>query len=327
MVHVAVAGGTSPTLGRSIITAILEAGNHTPFILSRSKSDSESSSAPTAQHGAQVRYVDYSSIPSLTQGLDGVHTVISVLNPKDTSEMLNYQSNLLEAAKRAHCRRFAPSEWDVGPLAKQKVDLLRVKAVVWNRCRESGLECARFTPGWFMNYLGQGCPRGKREEARAGLDDNFLLDYIDIAKGSITVPLTDGGRPARISMTELGDIGKFVAAALDLEEGKWEADMGMVGSTVDLEELARKAERVTGRQFEITKLTKQELKHREEALGQQLAQGFSVEALIGKMVAQLVLCACDEQVANQIVDPVLNRLCPQVKPLGYEQYLERFWSS
>jgi len=39
-------------------------------------------------------------------------------------------------------------------------------------------------------------------------------------------------------MTELGDIGRFVAAALDLEEGKWEADMGMVGSTVDLEEVA-----------------------------------------------------------------------------------------
>jgi uncharacterized protein YbjT (DUF2867 family) len=327
MVYVAVAGGTSPTLGRSIITAILEAGNHTPIILSRSKSDSEPP-APTTLNGAQIRYVDYSSIPSLTKGLDGVHTVISVLNPKDTSEMLNYHSNLLEAARRAHCRRFAPSEWDVGPLAKQKVDVLRVKIDVWDKCRESGLECARFAPGWFMNYLGQGCPQEKRQEAIAGLDDDFLLDYIDIARGRMTVPLTDGGRPAKISMTELGDIGRFVAAAVDLEEGKWEADMGMVGSTMDLEQLAREAEKVTGRRFDITKLTKQRLKQREDALDKQLkAEGFSTEALIGKMVAQLMLCACEEHVGNQIIDPVLNRLCPQVKPLGFEQYLERFWSN
>ncbi len=70
------------------------------------------------------------------------------------------------------------------------------------------------------------------------MDDDFLLDYVDLARGRITTPLAENGRPAKLSMTELGDIGRFVAAALDLEEGKWEADMGMVGSTVDLEEVA-----------------------------------------------------------------------------------------
>ncbi len=325
MVLAAIAGGTSPTLGRSIVTAILKAGNHKPVILSRCKPEADS--APTSQHGAEIRYVDYTSVPSLARGLEGVHTVISVLNPTDPSEMLNYHSNLLEAARSAGCKRFAPSEWEGGPLTKQKVDLLRPKLDVWKMCEGSGLECARFTPGWFMNYLGQGCPEAKKKEAIAGLDDNFMIDYIDIANGKLTVPLTKDGRPAKLSMTELGDIGEFVDAALGLEEGKWEADMGMVGSTVDLEQIVHTAEKVTGRKFEIKTITQQELKQREDDLDQQLRQGFSVDALLAKMVVQLMQCTCEEEVGNQIIDPVLNRLCPKVQPLDAEEYLQRFWSS
>lgn len=325
MVLVAIAGGTSATLGRSIINAILEAGNHIPIILSRSKSSSEPSH--TVKYGAQIRYVDYHSIQSLIIGLEDVHTVISVLKSNDPSEMLSYHSNLLTAAKRAGCKRFAPSEWEMGPLAKQKVDLLRLKLDIWERCQQSGLECARFIPGWFMNYFGQGCPEQKKEQATAGLDDDLMLDYVDIGRGKVTVPHTEKGSPAKVSMTEMGDIGRFVAAALDLDAGKWEADMGMVGSTVDLEQMARVAEKVTERNFEITTVTKEDLKHREDDSDKQMAKEFSIEALKGKMVAQLMQCACEEEIGNQINDPVLNRLCPDVKPVGFERYLERFWSS
>lgn len=166
--------------------------------------------------------------------------------------------------------------------------MLRSKLDVWKMCEESGgLECARFTPGWFMNYLGQGCAESKKEEAIAGLDDDFMIDYVDIAKGRMTVPLTEDGRPAKMSMTELGDIGRFVAAALNLEKGKWEAGMGMVGSTVDLQEVARKVEQVTGRKFEIESITKEVLKQREHDLDQP-AEAFSVVALLARMVVQLM---------------------------------------
>jgi NmrA-like family len=324
MVLVAIAGGTSRTLGHSIVTAILEAGKHDPIILSRSKPDSEP--GPSSKHGAPIRYVDYSSISSLTEGLHGVHTVISVLIAPDPSEMLAHHANLLQAAQNAGCKRFAPSEWECGPLCKPKVDGLEVKLDIWEKCQQSGLDCARFMPGWFMNYLGQGCPEEKREGAIAGLDDDFVIDYVDLAKAKMTVPLTESGKPAKITMTELGDIGRFVTAALDLEEGKWEADMGMVGSTVDFEEVARVAEKVTGRKFEVKRITKGELKQREDAFDEQLRKGFSLPAFLGRMLAQLMQCACEKQVGNQILDPVLNGLCPNVKPVGFEEYVERFWS-
>lgn len=307
MVLVAVAGGTSPTLGRSIITAILAAGAHTPVILSRSTS-ADLGSAPAAKYGAQIRYVDYGSVASLARGLEGVHSVISVLKSNDASEMLGYHVNLLEAAGRAGCRRFAPSEWETGPLTKRKVGMMRVKLDIWARCQESGLECARFMPGWFMNYHGQGCPDEVREEAIAGLDDDLLLDYIDIAGGRISVPLRGDGRPARVSMTEIGDIGRFVAAALDLPEGQWKPDMGMVGSTVDLDEVARKAEKVTRKEFVITRLTEAQLQQSVATLDDQLAKDFSVHTLRRMIVAQLMQCACAEQVGDQVLEPVLNRL-------------------
>lgn len=325
MVVVAIAGGSSPTLGRSIVTAILEAGVHTPIILSRFRTDAEA--APETKYGALIRYVDYGSVSSLARGLDGVHSVISVLKSTDPSEMLDHHCNLLEAARRAGCRRFAPSEWETGPLTKHKVGSMRVKLDIWTRCRDSGLECARFMPGWFMNYLGQGCPEERREEAIAGLDDDLLLDYIDIGRATLTVPLTDDGRPAKVTMTEIGDVGRFVAAALDLADGNWEQDMGMVGSTVDLDEISRKVEHVTGREVEVRRLKRPQLKTLEDAFDRELEKHFSIHSLKRKMVAQLMQCACDEQLGDQIIDPVLNRLCPQVHPLGFDQYLERFWST
>lgn len=329
MVLVAIAGGSSPTLGRSIITAILQAGHHEPIILSRSKPGSEP--GPPSKYGATIRYIDYTSVSSLTEGLRGVHTVISVIVVVEPSEMLAHHANLLQAAVAAGCQRFAPSEWEGGPLGQQNVDAIRGKREIWANCQQqSGLECTRFVPGWFLNYLDQGePPPRKRDEALAGLEDDFALDYINIAAGKVTVPLTAGGEPARLTFTEIGDIGRFVAAALDLEPGKWQPDMGMVGSTVSLEEIARVAETATGKKFEIRYITKAELKQRQEGWDQQMSQGgegVASPVFQGKLVTQLLQCVCEDEVGNQIVDPVLNRLFPDVKPVGYEEYIERFWA-
>ena len=72
MVLVAVAGGTSPGLGRSIVRALQEHPDHTPIVLSRL-----SSKTPKWMEdmGADVRKVDYHSQESLVPTLKDVHTV------------------------------------------------------------------------------------------------------------------------------------------------------------------------------------------------------------------------------------------------------------
>ena len=73
MVLVAVAGGTSPGLGRSIVRALQEHPDHTPIVLSRL-----SSKTPKWMEDmdVEVRKVDYRSQESLVPTLKDVHTVI-----------------------------------------------------------------------------------------------------------------------------------------------------------------------------------------------------------------------------------------------------------
>ncbi len=73
MIKVAVAGGTSPGLGRAVVTAIQEYPDQLDVIvLSR-----QSSQIPGWLQNArvEVRKVDYASEESLYEALHGVHTV------------------------------------------------------------------------------------------------------------------------------------------------------------------------------------------------------------------------------------------------------------
>jgi uncharacterized protein YbjT (DUF2867 family) len=72
MVLVAVAGGTSPGLGRSIVRALHLHPDHCPVVLSRL-----SSKTPDwlQELGVETRKVDYHSQDSLVQALGSVHTV------------------------------------------------------------------------------------------------------------------------------------------------------------------------------------------------------------------------------------------------------------
>lgn len=85
--------------------SILNAGKHTPIVLSRS-----SKSIPDNPN-VEVRMVDYSSHSSLVPALQDIHTVIVTLTDPEPTEFVASQLALLKAAKEAGVRRFAPSEW------------------------------------------------------------------------------------------------------------------------------------------------------------------------------------------------------------------------
>ena len=100
---VAVAGGSSPTLGGSIVTAISHTEN-TPVISTR-KSANETRKF---RDGVEVGPVDYADHASLLEALKDVHTVICVIMVPGP-EWFGCQINLLNAAKEAGVKRFAPS--------------------------------------------------------------------------------------------------------------------------------------------------------------------------------------------------------------------------
>jgi uncharacterized protein YbjT (DUF2867 family) len=132
MVLVAIPSGTSPTAGRSIISAILATEKHQVIIISRTPS-SLPLPPQTHKYNAPIHHVDYASPSSLKSALSGVHTIISVLKTIDPQLMLSYYTNLLHAVIEAHTvRRFAASDWNLGPkshasavLPAHQSDLLR----------------------------------------------------------------------------------------------------------------------------------------------------------------------------------------------------------
>ena len=59
------------------------------------------------------------------------------------------QIRLLDTAKAAGCRRFAPSEFGIGIQGTPRIDMLAGNMAVWEACEKSGLEWTRFENGLF----------------------------------------------------------------------------------------------------------------------------------------------------------------------------------
>lgn len=158
----AIAGGTSWGLGRALTTAVLSTQHATPWtpvILSRTTSPPLWLRAvdPNLSR-VKIRAVDYTSLSSLESALKDVDTLISVTNSYDGTQA-QIQVNLLHAAIKAGCRRFAPSQWGMGPQGYEALRSLKlVNKGVWEEClkHQDKIECARFNNGMFLNYLANG---------------------------------------------------------------------------------------------------------------------------------------------------------------------------
>jgi hypothetical protein len=158
---VALAGGTSPSLGRAIVTAvfaqtpwnvlILSRSTHTPIWLQAIDLDAN-------RH--KIEAVDYASVDcsATTIKAQGVHTLVSVTSAVNGTQAQT-QINLLQAAVRAGCKRFAPSQWGFGLKGWADVESLQwANQGIREECTKyrDQIEFACFNQGSFMNYIGHG---------------------------------------------------------------------------------------------------------------------------------------------------------------------------
>ena len=327
MPTVAIAGGASPFLGRSIVTGILTLSPHWKItILSRKSSPIPAWLPPILESGrAELRRVNYADLSSLVSALQGTHTVISAIgfSTSDPS-WFSTELALLKATVEAGAKRFAPSEYGIGVLATPTVDAFIGSVRIWEACEEAaaagGLEWTRYECGLFMNYLGFGVPshgpggRELREEALAGREkDGEWLYYPSTCRAELPVK-ADGTFP-RITLTAIEDVGKFVAKSLDLSSGDWETTSYIVGETLGMDEVVQIAEKVMGKKWEVETLSPEELELRIE----------SEENAEKKLWAQLGLSYARDIEGEGWLDGRLNRLFPDVSPLTVEKYLKKYY--
>lgn len=317
MVIVAIAGGTSPTLGRAIVSSIQKTPNSC-IILSHYFVN-----APKTKYGAEVRLVDYRHLHSLAETLKDVHTLISVLDVAYPN-WAAYESILLHAAKLAGVERFAPSAFEAGPLADGRVELWKVRQPVWDACLTSGLEVARFRCGMFMNHLALGRDFNGDAERKLEVLGGFSDEPViwNVAGGHAEEPVKDDGSSPRITLTLIDDVGRFVAAACELPDGAWEHDMGMVGETIAISEVTRLVEEATGKSQLADKVNRHQLEQRVQSI---TGCGPTLTEELTKLQSQLELLMIEEKEGLMIMNPVVNTLCPQVHTTGVREYLLRCW--
>jgi hypothetical protein len=327
MPTVVIAGGTSPSLGRALTLAILtHAPTWHPAILTRPSSTIPAWLTPLlAQNRVSLHhttYTDHASLVALLRATQA-HTLISVLYIPGP-EWFSTQIKLLNAATEAGVKRFAPSEFGLGVQGTPLLEGLAGNVGVWKACEASGIEWMRFECGLFMNYLGFGVPKAsgtgdeegkKREEALGGREgEGEQFWYVTERRAEL--PVTADGRFPHVTLTAMEDVGRFVAASLELPEGAWESTGYMVGETVRMDEVVRIAERVLeGGKWDVRSVTAEELEARLEG-----------EEDVGKRLwLQLGLVYTRDKEGEAWLEPKLNKLFPDIKPLTVEGYLRKYY--
>lgn len=296
MVTTAIAGGAT-RVGLHIIEAILNTKKHKVILLSRSNQPD------LTNRGVDVRIVDYGSTKQLKEALAGAHTVISCISPYGT-DSISAELNLLQGAKEARVSRFVPSEWVAD--CHDIVDLYAKKETVWQAVKSSGLEYTRFTNGLWMNVWGPGCIRDEKE-ALAGYEGPAFA--IDLRAGTATFP---GDGSQKVVLTTIQDIGRFVAASLELP--KWQPESRIVGDKLSFIDVADLVKTICGRDLRVTRISSEEILRTLEG-EQSASERFYYQLLLSIAIGRLDF------------EPTLNDLCPDIKPLSVADYLRRHWTS
>ena len=293
---VVVAGGTGG-IGRHIVDGILASKKHTVKVFTRQ--DPSTVSDLTAK-GANVVKVDYSDHASLVKELQGVHTVISPLISLDDS-YITTQTNLLKACLEAKVKRFAPSEFAGKHDSNTIIELYRkLKIPVREKVKASGIEYTIFNTGIFMDYFAS--------PQRASPSLNPLTCGVDFNKCEADIVGT-GDDP--ICLTRGEDVGRFVAAALDLD--KWEEELGMIGSRTTWNELIKLGEQVRGKKFNVKRTSV------DEALK---ARNPNPPHPMTNFMSDVFRAVC---LGEFDFEPTLNQKCPQITPTTIQEFINQWW--
>ncbi|CEI70755.1 hypothetical protein FVEN_g763 [Fusarium venenatum] len=239
MTLIAVAGGAGK-LGRAIVEAIVEQGQHEVVVLAREAKDIQ---------GTRSIAVDYTDIGKLAGVLEAnnIETVISTINSlQDVSAELN----LIQAAeKSAPTKRYIPSLWGIKytpeiasyfPIAQAKLNLMSALEAT-STLEHTVVINGFFADGWFA-------PKVKSYQDPLALVVDMQNDFAAIP-GS-------GNEP--VAFTHTFDIARFVA--LLVGASTWEKESYIIGDKVSWNQFVQYAEEAKGVKFTVKNDSIEDLK-------------------------------------------------------------------
>ncbi|KAL1875936.1 hypothetical protein VTK73DRAFT_9720 [Phialemonium thermophilum] len=229
MMRIAIAGGGG--LASVLAQEITKSANAVIVLSRRTHPELEE-----AYPGLQVVVVDYGNIEELRYALQGVDLLISTIGATE-------QLNLIDAARRARIGVFVPSEFEGSPVSRPADDPLdrgsRAALDLLQRFSQSkhpmqytifscGLFMERFAPGGLASY-----------DLGASTNAQGPSDYIvDVENAVAEIVETDSsGAPARVSLTSIYDVARFVAAAIELGPETWPREFRMRGDQMTVRDI------------------------------------------------------------------------------------------
>lgn len=185
--------------------------------------------------------VDYANQNDLKFKLAGVNTVISTVTGSP-------QIGLIDAAAAVGVKRFAPAEFEGQSSLRPQTDPLdRGKLAALGRLQHYSAYDMQFT-SFVCGILYDRFAPGGMAAAGIGLGSGVAGegDYVmDIRNLKAQIPrFNASGQPVRICMTSAQDIGRFVVAAIDLDE--WPRELRMRGERLTVLEVVAIAEQLRG---------------------------------------------------------------------------------
>ncbi|KAM5370517.1 hypothetical protein ACJA88_010098 [Fusarium oxysporum] len=305
MAIIAVAGGAGK-LGRAIVEALIEQGQHTVVALAREAKDVQ---------GAQVIAVDYTDVDKLAATLEtnSIETVISTINSMDD---VSAELSLIKAAeKSASTKRYIPSIWGIQyteeiasyfPIARAKLNIIAALEAT------STLEYTAVYNGYFADYWV--LPKVKSYQSPLAL-------VVDIANDFAAIP---GSGNELVTFTHTFDVARFVAVLVGAP--KWDKESYIIGDKVSWNQFVQYAEEAKGVKFTVKHDSIEDLKagkitelpshpHMYPFFPKPMLQGFF--AAFGRMFVEGAFDLKPERTLNQEFPEVKAR---KIKDLLFEAW-------
>ncbi|KAH8930278.1 NAD(P)-binding protein [Atractiella rhizophila] len=227
---------------------------------------------------------------------------------------LEGQLRLVQAADEAGVKRYIPSEWAMSKEMNQYIQLYAFKDPVIEALRKTKMEFTAVRPGIYMNFFAFGSPKERVvEDAYDGV--RYHPYVVNIADGTANIPGTGN---ELVTFTKAQEIAVMVVKMLALE--KWGEESGIVGSTMSYNEVVKLAEKFTGKKFNVTYTSQEQLEAQkaelEKGLPENYFQHFVVEGFLGAVKLG----------GGASVEPTLNQRLGNPKLTTVEEFLERWWA-
>ncbi|KAF2087430.1 NAD(P)-binding protein [Saccharata proteae CBS 121410] len=263
----------------------------------------------------QVQTVDYNDPSTLQYALAGVDVVISTV-------VGTPQLQLIKAAISAGVRRFAPAEFEGPPSVRPSGDALdrdRATALSYLQHYAAFFEATTvFVCGVLYERFQQGglAASAMGSGTGVGAEGSYVLD---LRYMRAQVPAYDSAnRLSMVCLTAAQDVARFVVRALDLPV--WPPELRMCGERMRVADLVVVAREVRGKSggsyffpapvFESS-----------STLSYQLSLASDVQE---QMRLRQLIATADGQ--YDFREPNLNCYFPQIRPLGFKEWLRSNWA-